>query len=321
MNILLTGAGGAAAISVWKSLEAQHTIFMVDIDPCAAGLYLVPADRRMILPKGNHPDFVKTMLRICKERRIDVFIPTVDVELAPVSAEMKAFEAIGTKVPLSSAATLNICFDKHELLTRCKDIIPVPNFILLNQNNIDSITDFPCFAKPRSGSGSSGIVVIRDKKMLAALPLDNTYLVQELLPGDEYSVDTYFDKNSQPIAAVPRLRMKIDSGIAVASRSIKSTVLEDLAIKTGQAIGIQYVANIQFKQSKDGVFKLLEINPRFSGTMPLTCAAGADIPKLMMQELSGESLKGLVPYKELMVVRYWTEKYIATSEWEALCQA
>lgn len=320
MRLLLTGAGGAAAISVWKSLAAQHDIFMADIDPCAAGLYLVPADRRMIIPKGNHPDFVNTMLQHCKTHRIDVFIPTVDVELAPVSAEMNAFEAIQTKVPLSKPGVLKTCFDKHALLTQCQGVIPVPDFVLLNQDNASTLTAFPYFAKPRSGAGSSGAVVIRDKKMLMALPQDNTYLVQELLPGDEYSVDIYFDANHQPIGAVPRLRMKIDSGIAVASRSVKSTVLEDLAIKTGQAVGIQYVANIQFKQANNGVFKLLEINPRFSGTMPLTCAAGVDIPKLMMQELNGESLKGLMPYQELMVVRYWTEKYIATSEWQALCQ-
>lgn len=320
MRILLTGAGGAAAISVWKSLSAEHEIFMADIDPCAAGLYLVPAERRLIIPKGNHASFIETLLKLCELHHINLFIPTVDTELAPVSAAMNAFHAINTKVPLSTPAALKTCFDKYALLNHCQSVIPVPNFILLNRENINTLTDFPYFAKPRSGAGSTGAIVIRDKSMLATLPLDNSYLVQELLPGDEYSVDTYFDVNHQPIAAVPRLRMKIDSGIAVASRSVKSPTLEQLAIKTGQAVGIQYVANIQFKQAKDGTFKLLEINPRFSGTLPLTCAAGADIPKLMIKEINGEPLTGLVPYRELMVVRYWTEKYIETSEWEALCQ-
>jgi hypothetical protein len=51
MRILITGAGGAAAISVWKSLSAGHELHMADMDPLAAGLYLVPPDRRLIIPR------------------------------------------------------------------------------------------------------------------------------------------------------------------------------------------------------------------------------------------------------------------------------
>ena len=58
MNILITGAGGAAAISVWKSLSGDHKIHMADMDPCAAGLYLVPEEQRFIIPSGNSSEFI-----------------------------------------------------------------------------------------------------------------------------------------------------------------------------------------------------------------------------------------------------------------------
>ena len=51
--------------------------------------------------------------------------------------------------------------------------------------------------------------------------------------------------------------------------------------------GIRGCANVQFKRGADGVFKLLEVNPRFPGTLPLTTAAGIDMPKLMVDELMG----------------------------------
>lgn len=61
MKILITGAGGAAAISVWKSLNQEHELYMADIDPCAAGLYLVPAGQRKLSPEVTRailfPDF------------------------------------------------------------------------------------------------------------------------------------------------------------------------------------------------------------------------------------------------------------------------
>ena len=78
---------------------------------------------------------------------------------------------------------------------------------------------------------------------------------------------------------------------------------------------------MQFKRGADGVFKLLEVNPRFPGTLPLTTAAGIDMPKLMVDELMGRPVPDkLMPFKELMVVRYWTEHFFAPREWEELCR-
>jgi len=114
---------------------------------------------------------------------------------------------------------------------------------------------------------------------------------------------------------------QIDSGIAVASRTVKAPELVEAAARTAAIIGIRGIANIQFKRAADGVFKLLEVNPRFPGTLPLTGAAGVDMPKLMAAELAGEKLPdGPLPYQELMVVRYWTEQYLDPGEWAKLCR-
>ena len=94
MRILITGAGGAAAISVWKSLGADHELHMADMDPLAAGLYLVPPDRRLIIPRGDTPELVPALHKACKERRIEALLPTVDAELAPVAAVRDSFAAI-----------------------------------------------------------------------------------------------------------------------------------------------------------------------------------------------------------------------------------
>ncbi len=41
----------------------------------------------------------------------------------------------------------------------------------------------------------------------------------------------------------------------------------------------------------------------------------------MVDELLGRPLPDqLMPFKELMVVRYWTEHYFDAREWEALCR-
>src|SRR6185437_5639227 len=135
-----------------------------------------------------------------------------------------------------SLTALQRCYDKYILLTQCSAIIPVPDTILLSEQTIELIHAFPKFAKPRFGAGSSGAMLIRDLKKLKELPLDNSYLIQEWLPGDEYSVDVYIHSSGRPLAAVPRVRMKIDSGVAVAARTQHLPELQALAIKVAQTM-------------------------------------------------------------------------------------
>lgn len=321
MRILITGAGGAAAVSVWKSLSAAHELHMADMDPLAAGLYLVPTGQRLIIPRGDSPELVPALFEACKARRIEALLPTVDAELAPVAAEHARFAAIGVQLPISPVDCLRICRDKQLLLDKVKGIVPIPENEPLTQAAADRVTSFPRLVKPRSGAGSRGVARIDSRADLDAVPKDGSYMLQEFLPGEEYSVDVYVARDGRVVGAVPRERMKIDSGIAVASRTIDVPDVIRSAVRTAETIGIRGTANVQFKRAADGVFKLLEVNPRFPGTLPLTVAAGIDMPRLMAEELAGRRLPdGLMPFKELMVVRYWTEHYFDAREWQALCR-
>jgi carbamoyl-phosphate synthase large subunit len=294
---------------------------MADMDPLAAGLYLVPASRRLIIPRGDDPSLVPVLFDACKARRVEALLPTVDAELAPLAAMRQRFQTAGIQLPISPVECLRICRDKQLLLEKVKGIVPVPENEPLTDAVVARVKSFPRLAKPRAGAGSRGIARISSHDDLEALPKDGSYLLQEFLPGEEYSVDVYVARDGRVVGAVPRERMKIDSGIAVASRTINVPEVIDAAVKTAQTIGIRGTANVQFKRAADGAFKLLEVNPRFPGTLPLTVEAGIDMPKLMAAELAGKKLPdGLMPFKELMVVRYWTEHYLDPREWQALCR-
>ena len=321
MRILMTGAGGPSAISVWKSLSAQHEIHMADMDPCAAGLYLVAEDRRLLVPRGDAPELVPALLAACRARKIDLMLPTVDAEFVPLALARADFEALGVALPISSLDCLRVCRDKHELLARVKGIVPVPEYEPLTPEAAARVTSFPRFVKPRLGAGSRGAEKSTRREDLDALPQDGSILVQEYLPGEEYSVDVYVRGDGRVIAAVPRERMKTDSGIAVTARTVDVPEVIEAARRVAEEIGVRYVANVQFKRAADGIFKLLEVNPRFPGTLPLTTAAGVDMPKLLVDDVAGKKLPdGPLPFKEIMVVRYWTEHYVDPREWLKLCR-
>jgi carbamoyl-phosphate synthase large subunit len=321
MRVLITGAGGPSAVSVWKSLAGEHELLLADMDPDSPGLYLVPSSNRFLIPGGEDPALVPALLELCRTQSIDVLISTVDAELAPLAEAEATFAAIGTRVPLSPAPVLRRCRDKWALLSHLSGNPATPNCVALTADTLPAITQFPCFAKPRAGSGSRGIAMIRSSEDLAALPQDGSYLVQELLPGPEFSVDVYVNQRGELVAAVPRERIRTDSGIAITARTVHMPELMESAAAIALAVGVRYVANVQFKQASDGRFKLLEINPRFPGSLPLTVAAGVDMPRLLMDDLQGRPLPpGPMPFKEILMVRYWTEKYLDPAEWQALCR-
>ena len=246
MRILITGAGGAAAISVWKTLGAAHELHMADMDPLAAGLYLVPEAQRMIIPRGDDPRLVDVLHDACRVRGIEMLLPTVDSELFPVAMARERFEAMGVTLPISPAECLRLCRDKQLLLERVKGEVPVPAFEPLTQEAADRVDSFPRFVKPRLGAGSRGVAKIVRREDLETQPKDGSVILQEYLPGEEYSIDVYVRRDGVVVGAVPRERMKVDSGIAVASRTVNVPEVIQSAIRTAELIGIRGIANVQY---------------------------------------------------------------------------
>jgi carbamoyl-phosphate synthase large subunit len=140
-------------------------------------------------------------------------------------------------------------------------------------------------------------------------------MVQEYLPGEEYSVDVFADQHGRVRASVPRARLKVDSGVAVAARTLHDPELEGMARAVAERVGLRFVANIQFRRDSEGSPALLEVNPRFPGTMPLTVRAGVNMPRFALAAVNGVELPpGRFDFEEVAVVRHWEEVFISAAD-------
>ncbi|NND55949.1 MAG: ATP-grasp domain-containing protein [Xanthomonadales bacterium] len=316
LNILVTGAGGAAAIAFFKAV--QHVeglqVHMADMDPHSTGLYLVPANRRCLLPPGAAADFSDRLLDYCLAHGITIAIPTVDCELAPVAAEQERFETAGIQLVLSPERALRVCYDKLWLMQSLEGEVELAAFTRFDDDFRPSEWEYPFVVKPRSGSGSRGVRIVKRLSDLNGIDTDGRHLVQEYLPGAEYSVDVYVAGDGRVVASVIRERIKVDSGIAVISKTVIDEEISELAARIARLVGIRFVANIQFRRDRDGRPRLLEINPRFPGTMSLTVAAGVNMPELCLREARGDALPKRLDYAALAMVRNWQETFLPVSE-------
>ena len=320
-RVLLTGAGGPAAVSFVRSLVHEPIDFYaVDIDPYAAGLYLVPEERRGLVPPGEAPGFVDVLLERCAAWDIDVLVPTVDCELPAVAADSR-FADLGVVVLGQSAHTLDVCLDKWQLIERCRTVVPVPATTVLGPDTAVEAGRLPMIVKPRRGSGSRGVRTVHSVDEVRACPSDGSHLLQELLPGAEYSVDVLVRRDGQVVAAVPRARLKVDSGVAVTARTVHDPELEALSVAVAREVGLRGIANIQWRCDTSGQPRLLEVNPRIPGTLPLTVAAGVDMPKWALADVLGHAVPEWIDFDEVAVVRHWDEQIVPTGDLAAMERA
>ena len=319
-RVLVTGVGGPSGVSILRAMAGQPvTMLGGDIDPYAAGLYLLDPDRRHILPRGEDPRLVTTLLDLCRAEDVDVLVPTVDSELLPLARARDELAAAGVALVAASVATLETCLDKWRLAERCREAVRVPATWVVDDAFDPAAPPLPAIVKPRSGSGSRGIALLERRAEVEALERNGSLLVQEHLPGPEHSLDVLARADGHVAAVVPRERLKVDSGIAVTGRTKHDPRLDAFAREVARLIGLTTVANVQVKEDASGEPALLEVNARFPGTMPLTVASGVDMPRLAIGEALGEPIPdGPIAFRDIAMVRYFEERFFSFGDIEEL---
>jgi carbamoyl-phosphate synthase large subunit len=144
------------------------------------------------------------------------------------------------------------------------------------------------FIKPRIGRGGVGAFLIRSREEREFfLRYVHDPVVQEYLHAPEYTIDMLCDWDGRPLSIVPRERTVIRSGVTDRGRTVRHEALESLAISIAAAIPFHGPVNVQCRM-RDGAPVVFEINPRFSGGIPLTIAAGANFPAMLVRLARGE---------------------------------
>ena len=261
MNVLVEGIGSMVFNTQLRYYnEMNWNIVGIDINNKSSGLYKVL--RSYIVPKYSDKDCFNVIEEIIKKEKIDLVFPSINEGLLGWSKRKEYFlEEYGTNVIISNEKVIDICTDKwHTYKFFIENSISTPKTSLSLEYDL---------IKPRIGRGSTGIFLKDELK-------DNFNMggniSQEIVKGQEYTIDILCDFNSKPIYIIPRKRLGVESGV-----SIKGvTVYDEQIIKYCKKIVAKLkpvgIINIQcFKDEKNIYF--IEINPRIAGGSSLSFAA------------------------------------------------
>jgi carbamoyl-phosphate synthase large subunit len=136
-------------------------------------------------------------------------------------------------------------------------------------------------------------------------------VVQEALPGVEFTIDCFAAASGRVVAAVPRERIAIKNGVSVKARTCHHPGIEETAAKVVEKSGMTGPANVQGMLAHDGSFSVIEMNPRFSGTLVLTTAAGVNFASLLLDCVEGKPIASLRGRHRagITMLRYWSEVF------------
>jgi carbamoyl-phosphate synthase large subunit len=318
VTVLVTGLGSTTALSVIKGLRQQKefSVFIIGVDinefDNIAGSHF--CDRYIKVPLATDVDeFIHVLLEIVHSENVDLFIPILDIELEIIAAHRELFEA-STYLLLAPTDAILTCNDKlrtyeffaFEGIPTLKSVIPY------DINNIqrflkNSQIDFPFIAKPRAGVSSRDVFEIRSKEELGLIIRIRDPIIQEKGFGTEYTIDTFSD-GQRLISAVPRKRIETRSGISYKGQTERNGVLTEYAAMISDKLHIKGPANIQCFKNDDEI-RFFEINPRFSGSLPLTIAAGVNPALFALRLCAGQVLDPVNEFKIVKMCRYWDEVF------------
>lgn len=231
--------------------------------------------------KWNDPAVVADIERVVRERKIGILIPFVD----------GAIGIAATVVTRNPAIYCPSCNDRlaMQLFDKTMSAKLFANAGLDIPATWCPGTDpvFPLIAKPRCGSASSGIRVVRSEADLNALPDTGEYLIQEFIEGaDEYTVDCFVSMNGGSSMFSPRRRVATLGGEVIRTVTVDIPELLQAARCAADRLGLRGAFTIQYLHRGDR-FLLMEINPRLGGGATASVAAGADIPAMIIEDACG----------------------------------
>ncbi|WP_341281469.1 ATP-grasp domain-containing protein [Paenibacillus sp. FSL H8-0537] len=305
MNAIRNNSDGAAFELYGTHADPKH-------------MSLQACDVVEVEPSVKGEAYVDFCIEFCLRHKIDVFVPRLN--MLDIVKSIKRFDEIGVKVVVcQDEELLGKLMVKDQFYESVSEsgIMVIPDYHVVSTaeqfkaayDDLASKGHRVCF-KPTDGEGGQGFRIIdneRDKladlfgsvsralsfeevyRTLSTVPQFGDLMVMELLDGFEYSIDCLAAPNGELLAAVPRRK----AGGRLRLLDDVPELLE-IAQRVSETYKIPYNYNIQMKY-KNGVPKLLEINPRMSGGLHVSCLSGINFPYLAVKLALGGTVGKLTP--------------------------
>lgn len=269
-NILVFPCGSEIGLEIYRSLKHSIHFNLIGASSIADHGKFVFENYIEGLPFINDEKFLPELKKIVQKYDIDAVYPAMDTV---VEVLKKNEDFLGCKIVSSKARTAEICLSKLQTYSVLQDSVRVPIIF----DAISDVKQFPVFTKPNIGYGSRGAEKCNTEDELEMqIQKYPDSIIMEYLPGNEYTVDCFTDKNGMLLFAAPRQRCRVMNGISVNTKPMTENI-EEFSV-FAETINCKIEFNgawfFQVKRDKHNQLTLLEIASRFAGSSAVFRAKG-----------------------------------------------
>ena len=151
------------------------------------------------------------------------------------------------------------------------------------------------FIKPIEGRASIGCRRVANRaeadELLKNGLNEKEYIIQDFNEGEIVTVDLVRSAETNKMHQIQRIeRLRNSSGCGIAVEIIDIPKLRDICERLMQKLQLDGVVNAEFFY-KDGIFRIIEVNPRFSAGTSFSCLAGCDTVTAAVKIAAGEQFE------------------------------
>jgi predicted ATP-grasp superfamily ATP-dependent carboligase len=298
-TVLVTDAGRGSSIAIIRSLGRRGMrVVAADSSPHSAGFRSRYASDTVVYPRpdlyaGETVDVLEDVARTCG---VDLIVPVTDDTVLPLSNARHRFAGVSL-LAIPEPDALARAADKLATLELARELgVPTPRTALVTTADEarDAVEDlgWPVVLKPQSSrryeAGHAieafGVSYAADvaglERELARIGGRCPVLLQEYGPGEAHGVELLL-AGGRPLAAFQHRRLHevpITGGASSLRESVPlSGALYEHAVALLSALEWTGLAMVEFKVGADGP-RLMEINGRIWGSLPLAVKSGMDFP-------------------------------------------
>ena len=270
-NVLIFPSGAENAINIFNSLKYNIHFELF-------GASMIYDEEHFIFDKElniKDENFFNKFNELIEKLKIDFILPTHDeISYFLVKNEANIKKA---KVCCSSLQACEIAYDKSKIYETFKNEFFAPIIYEKNSN-----MEYPVFAKPKHGAGGKGTFKVESYSELENIDFDKL-LIMEYLPGKEYTVDCFTNRNGELQFCYARTRERVTNGIAYHSIKVEdNTEFLKIAKILNNTLKFRGAWFFQVKEDKNGKLKLMEFSIRQAGTMIYFREYGINFPALTL---------------------------------------
>ncbi len=302
-NVLVFPAGTEIGLEIFQALKSckELRVFGAGQDVSNHARFVYPEYHE--LPSIHEEGWLEALNGVCAKLAIDYIFPAYDDVIV---ALIRAADKIAAALITSPPQTCEITRSKTATYRALAGKVRVPRVYA----STDRIDRYPVLVKPDRGQGSQGVhMVAAADELEHALREVRDPLICEYLPGEEFTVDCFSDRERGLLFAGARSRRRIRNGISVNTVTVELPEASRIADIIGRALELRGAWFFQLKRAADGELTLLEVAPRIAGAMAAHRVTGVNFPLLSIFEHERIDIRLLLNPGEVELDRALTNRY------------